>query len=198
MRFTYSVQNDYYRRLKHGTHKACAFWNHFIDPKEMVYINVSSGYIEDSLFAKVRTTKDENYNRVVGSITFNKNVLYREDNPYVYTSIFIHELGHVLGINAKNKDWTDLFFYTSGRFKKKTIAMIPQLEEMVVERMRGKHSRYCHWDEKIHQNEIMTSQKNSFEYIHPMTIEVMRLFNHRIKNRLYQKENIISLINKVT
>jgi hypothetical protein len=85
-------------------------------------------------------------------------------------------------------------FNSKGKFTSAATNALPDLEDMRVETDYGSGTRYSHWDEERHDEELMTGFKDHTEHVLPVTIRVMTLLGHRIQEDLPRKTDMVTLL----
>ena len=78
----------------------------------------------------------------------------------------------------------------NGIFKESATNQLIELKDMRVETDGGSGTKYSHWDEDRHNEELMTGYKDTVEHILPITIKIMSLFGHRVVGSIPQKTNL--------
>jgi hypothetical protein len=191
---TYHLTSDFNGKLQRTAKIACGFWNRFLEPNTNVVIRLGKFTSFGSTIARAF----EPYSRdgvTYGRVEFNTNFLKRYKDQDIAGTI-IHEIGHTLGIGWEK--WKTLFSPSSGKFYKKYINMIPELQDMIVETDYGPGTTLSHWDEETFDKELMSGFKDENEYVLPVTIRVMSLLGHQVIEDLTKKTPLIDIINELT
>lgn len=190
---TYNILDDQNDKLKTTAKLACNFWNRFVVPKSSIVIRL--GIFTSNGFTIARAYRPFSDNGTVfGRIEFNTKYL-NQFTDYDIAGTIIHEVGHTLGFGWDR--WTELFDGSSGLFKSEYIQEIHELQHMFVETDYGPGTRFSHWDEERFDRELMTGFKDSFEYVLPVTIKVMRLLGHGVAEELTEKTDLETLMKEI-
>lgn len=193
MLITYNIIDDQDDKLKKTAKLACNFWNRFVIPKSSIVIRL--GTFTSSGYTIARAYKPFSDNETVfGRIEFNTKYL-SQFTDYEIAGTIIHEVGHTLGFGWDK--WMELFDASTGLFKSKYIKEIPELQYMFVETDYGPGTQYSHWDEERFDQELMTGIKDSYEYVLPVTIKVMKLLEHAIAEELTEKTDLEMLMKEI-
>jgi hypothetical protein len=198
---TYEIKNDYNDKLKATAKIACNFWNYFLSPKLPIILFLDTFDSNKNIIAKA-TRPDTINNLITGKVSYNIQFLNKQDEKAIAGTL-IHEIGHILGFGSGN-NWTKLFYGRNhdkaGQFFKSYIEKLPELKEMRVEMDQGDlGTLFKHWDEELFKEELMTGFKDHAEYVLPITIKIMSLFDHILKteNQLTTETSLNELIDKV-
>jgi len=187
---TYKIASDQGGVLKRTARIACNFWNMYIEPSTAIVVRLDVFTADNSIIAQAH--EPEMLNGVTyGLVEFNTKYLgtYSEEGV---TGTLVHEIGHVLGIGWQK--WHTLFDQRTGRFKSFAVKEIPELANMLVELDGGPGVELAHWDESRFDRELMTGYKDVAEYVHPVTIEVMKVFKHKVLRTLSQNTPLRGLL----
>lgn len=186
---TYKIVSDMDGKLKRSARVACNFWNRFIIPNSSIVIRLGVFTADSNTIARAY----EPYKKdgvVYGVIEFNTKYL----STYTLnetSGTIVHEIGHTLGFGWDK--WMELFD-SDGVFTNAAINMLGDLKDMYVETDFGPGTKYSHWDEQKHDEELMTGFKDTTEHILPVTINIMRLLGHTVVEELPQKTNLGTLL----
>lgn len=187
---TYQIDSDIAGKLKNGARLACNFWNHFIQPETNIVIRL--GVFSENSNTIAQAWKPVKINGLTfGKVEFNEYFLV-DYSPMDIAGTIIHEIGHTLGFGWDK--WMTLFNTNTGRFNDNAIAQLPALAHMHVETDFGPGTIYAHWDEYFFDKELMSGIKDNYEYVLPVTVDVMTLLGHKITNQLTEKRALIALI----
>ena len=127
---------------------------------------------------------------VYGIVEFNTKDLSTFSGNEISGTI-IHEIGHTLGFGWDK--WIDLFD-SKGVFTEDATNALGDLNDMRVETDFGSGTKYSHWDEQRHDEELMTGFKNITEHVLPVTIRIMTLLGHRVVEELPRKTDLGTLL----
>ncbi len=178
---TYRVVTDVERaKLKGAVRTACNFWNRFVKPKLKYVCRLETFTDSGNMIAQsFKPYKKDGV--MYGKVEFNTTHLPRFNETKI-AEILVHELGHTLGYGWDI--WKTLFHHNTGHFKTEFINKLPALENMVVE-LGGDHAtKYAHWDEDKHDNELMTGWRDENDRVLPVTIDVAELLGHQVLEHL--------------
>ena len=191
---TYLIVKDLEDRLRQGARTACNFWNRFLEPKHSIVIRLGT-FTENSrtIAAAWEPYFNDDGDTKYGRVEFNTKYLAGFSADEIAGTI-IHEIGHTLGIGWD--DWFSLFDKTTGKFTEAAATELASLGAMEVERGGGSGTRLSHWDEELFDRELMTGFQDKGEHVLPVTIEVMRLFGHALKEeaRLESETPLVDLL----
>ncbi len=188
---TYKITSDMDGKLKEGARSACNFWNKFIEPRENIVVRLGTFRSWGSTIARAYKPYVNN-NVKYGRVEFNKKFLGQYTSEEIAGTI-IHEIGHTLGMGWE--DWRSLFDHKTGKFNDQAIKQLNGLVNMEVELDGGSGTALSHWDETIFGKELMTGYKNlDGEHVLPITIQVMALLGHKIKEELTTKTALSKLL----
>ncbi|SPD75776.1 hypothetical protein PITCH_A720116 [uncultured Desulfobacterium sp.] len=187
------VETDVEKKLKSAARTACNFWNRFVEPKKSIVIRL--GTFTD-LFGNIiavagNSYPDEEEGVEYGKVSFNTKFLL-EYNEIEAASTVTHEIGHVLGFGGDT--WMTMFNHADGKFKPDSIAKLKELEDMEVERDGCEGTALAHWDEDKFNEELMTGENDKYQFILPVTIEVMKFFEHKVQKHLGKKRDVNDLM----
>lgn len=192
---TYRIVSDHDDRLRKAAKVACDFWNHFIQPESPLVLRMGASANTNGMIALSFAPYKDADGSVYSYVQFNTAYLRRYSRTDLAT-ILIHEIAHALGFGRER--WKNLFDWRNGRFLQQAVAQLPALKEMRVETHGGRHTRLMHWDERRHDNELMTGTKDRSEYVLPVTIDVMALLGHTVVHRLESRQRVSHLLEKFT
>ncbi len=186
---TYKIAADVDGKLKQSAKVSCNFWNRFVIPDSSIVIRLGIFTSNSSTIARAYQPYEKD-GAVYGLVEFNTKYLSSYSRNEISGTI-IHELGHTLGFGWDK--WQKLFD-SKGKFTKAATDAIPDLKDMRVETDYGPGTRYAHWDEQTHDEELMTGFKDLSEHVLPVTIKIMTLFGHQIAEELPQKTDLGTLM----
>jgi len=190
---TYHIVSDQYGALRSSAKQACDFWNRYVRPFNPIVVRLGTFTSDGRVIARAY----EPYKRdgtVYGVIEFNTQFIDNFDR-FEITSTLIHEIGHTLGIGWGK--WMSLFSKKTGDFYKSSIAKVPELKKMKVELDYDRGTKLSHWDEKLFDKELMTGIKDNDEAVLPVTIDVMTLLDHEVKEKLSKKRSLREILNEM-
>ncbi|MEY4753265.1 MAG: hypothetical protein RJA44_940 [Pseudomonadota bacterium] len=191
---TYKIESDSNDMLKNAGKLACGFWNRFITPDNSVVIRLGV-FSEPGSNVIAKSYQPFIWGDVVyGVIQFNTRFLATFTETGIVGTI-IHEIGHTLGFGWDQ--WMRMFDPDTGAFKPEYIEQLPDLSFMRVETDYGAGTRLAHWDEQDYGRELMTGFKDSVELVMPVTIDVMELLGHTVKERLDESAYLADLIQEL-
>ncbi len=179
---TYHIEEDVDGLLKQAARTACNFWNHFLVPDQSIVIRLGTFTDPGNVIATAWKPFERDGVRY-GRVKFNTSFL-ATFTPEQIAGTVVHELGHTLGIGWDT--WKTLFDEDTGLFNDDITAEMPGLADMEVELDGGPGTELAHWDEAVFDKELMTGIKDDGEFVMPITIEVMKLFGHTIRQPLQQ------------
>lgn len=189
---TYKIVSDLDGKLKQAARVACNFWNRFVIPNSSIVIRL--GVFTSNSGTIARAYKPyQNEGTVYGVVEFNTKYLSTFTRNEISGTI-IHEIGHTLGMGWDK--WMELFG-NDGKFTQAAIDELDDLKEMRVETDYGDGTRFSHWDEQRHDQELMTGFKDQGEHVLPVTIDVMSLLGHQVAERLAQKTDLGALLDSL-
>lgn len=187
---TYNIASDLGDRLKQAARTACNFWNRFVEPRFSIVIRLGTFTQTSNVIARAYKPYEKDGVRY-GRVEFNTKYLV-DYSPEQIAGTVIHEIGHTLGMGWE--EWDLLFDHTTGLFGQDAIGSLALLAHMVVERNGGPGTALSHWDEGLFDQELMTGYKDSGEYVLPVTIDLMALLGHQVRESLVEKTDLASLI----
>lgn len=186
---TYKIVSDKRNRLKAASKIACNFWNRFVEPKRNVVIRAKATH---RMLGVATSSKPWSKNGTdYCLIRFNKRKL-KKFTPIQAAGTMVHEIGHTLGFGWDA--WNALYDKQTGKFTPEAVTQLSSLAEMEVEREHGPGTEFSHWDEDFFASELMTGFKNSAEHVLPVTIDVMSLLGHTVKERLTESRSLPTLL----
>jgi len=185
MLITYFVPDPGNIKLTQATKRACNFWNHFVIPDLPLVVRVESFKPFNPWSSVTGTSSNPQIKDGVkyGRIRFNRKLLDGWSEMQVAATV-AHEIGHSLGYGWSR--WDALYDRKTGRFSDAAVAQLASLADMEVEREFGEPQAYSHWDEGRFGDELMTPFKDQEPHVLPVTIDVMALLGHQLRNRLTQ------------
>ena len=186
---TYKIVSDVDGKLKGAARVACNFWNRFVIPDSSIVIRLDVFTSNSTTIARAYKPYEEN-GVVYGVVEFNTKYLSTFSRNEISGTI-IHEIGHTLGFGWDK--WMDLFDST-GVFTEAATNVLAGLKDMRVETDYGPGTKYSHWDEEGHDEELMTGFKDNTEHVLPVTIRIMAILGHRIAEELPQKTDLGTLL----
>jgi hypothetical protein len=187
---TYFIVADSGDKLKKAAKTACNFWNRFISPDIPTVVRLGTFFSNSAVIARAYRpyiSQNVRYNL----IEFNTKYL-NQYSDFQISGTLTHEMGHTLGFGWDK--WMTLFDIRTGAFKRPYTTKISDLTYMFVELDYGPGTEYSHWDEERFDQELMTGIKDSYEYVLPVTIKVMKLLGHTINEQLPNKTSLESLL----
>ncbi len=191
---TYKITSDRGDKLKRGARIACNFWNRFIEPNYSIVIRLGTFTENSGTIARAYKPYEKDNVRY-GKVDFNTRYLGQFNDEDISGTI-IHEIGHSLGIGWD--EWANLFDNNTGKFDSDAISRLARLADMEVELDGGPGTAKAHWDEDKFDKELMTGIKDNGEYVLPVTIDVMKVLGHRIKERLEEKTDLSLLLQEAS
>lgn len=187
---TYKIASDVDGKLKRAARVACNFWNRFVIPNSSIVVRL--GVFNSNTTTIARAYKPFEKDGVVyGVVEFNTKYLSTFSGNQISGTI-IHEIGHTLGFGWDK--WMNLFD-SSGVFTEAATNALIDLKDMRVETDYESGTKYSHWDEERHQEELMTGFKDNTEHVLPVTIRIMVLLGHQVVEELSQKTDLDTLLN---
>ncbi len=186
---TYKIVSDVDGKLKRSARIACNFWNRFIIPRFSVVIRLGIFTADNDTIARAYKPYEKD-GVMYGVIEFNTKYLSNFSTNEISGTI-VHEIGHTLGFGWEG--WMELFD-SNGVFTSAAISMIPELNDMRVETDYGPGTKYSHWDEQRHDEELMTGFKDMTEHVLPVTIRIMKLLGHTVVEELPRKTDLGTLL----
>jgi hypothetical protein len=186
---TYKIVSDVEGKLKSSARVACNFWNRFVIPGSSIVIRLAVFTSNSNIIARAYKPYEKN-GALYGQIEFNTKYLDRFTRNEISATI-IHEIGHTLGFGWDR--WMSLFD-AEGVFTRAATESLPALKDMRVETDYGAGTKYSHWDEERHGDEIMTGIDDPSEHVLPVTIDVMELLGHQVAEELPQKTDLSTML----
>ena len=186
---TYKIVSDIDSKLKRAARIACNFWNRFVIPNSSIVIRLGVFTSNSSTIARAYKPFEKD-GVVYGVVEFNTKYLSTFSGNEISGTI-IHEIGHTLGFGWDK--WMNLFD-SQGVFTKAATDVLSDLKNMRVETDFGSGTKYSHWDEQQHDEELMTGFKDYTEHVLPVTIRIMSLLGHRVVEELSQKTDLGTLL----
>lgn len=186
---TYKIVSDVDSKLKQSARAACNFWNRFIIPNSSIVIRLGVFTSNTTTIARAYKPYDQD-GVVYGVVEFNTKYLSTYSGNEISGTI-IHEIGHTLGFGWDK--WMDMFD-SKGVFTEDATNALGDLKDMRVETDHGPGTKYSHWDEQRHDEELMTGFKDSSEHVLPVTIRTMALLGHQVVEDLPQKTDLNTLL----
>jgi hypothetical protein len=186
---TYKIVSDVDGKLKGAARVACNFWNRFVIPDTSIVIRLGVFTADNTTIARAYKPY-QNDGVVYGVVEFNTKYLSSFSRNQISGTI-IHEIGHTLGFGWDR--WMALF-NAQGVFNETATSALGSLKDMRVETDYGPGTQYSHWDEDLHDEELMTGFKDSTEHVLPVTVEVMELLGHQVAEELPQKTDLNTLL----
>lgn len=190
---TYKIVTDVDGKLKQAGRVACNFWNRFVSPSSSIVIRL--GVFTSSSNTIARAYKPYvNKGVIYGVVEFNTKYLATFSGNEIAGTV-VHEIGHTLGFGWES--WMNLFDSSNGQFTEAAIDEVPGLKDMLAETDYGAGTRFSHWDEETHDQELMTGFKDYTEHVLPVTISVMELLGHQVLEVLPQKTDLNTLMDSL-
>ena len=186
---TYKIVSDIDSKLKQAARVASNFWNRFVIPNSSIVVRLGVFTSDSSTIARAYKPYEKD-GVVYGVVEFNTKYLSTFSRNEISGTI-IHEIGHTLGFGWDK--WMDLFD-SKGVFTKAATDVLDDLKNMSVETDFGPGTKYSHWDEQRHDEELMTGFKDNTEHVLPVTIRIMTLLGHRVVEELPQKTSLGTLL----
>lgn len=187
---TYNIVSDLEDRLKQAARTACNFWNRFVEPSYSIVIRLGTFTQVSNTIARAYKPYEKDGVRY-GRVEFNTKYLV-DYTPEQIAGTVIHEIGHTLGIGWDH--WELLFDDMTGLFSQPAIGKLALLAHMEVERDGGPGTALSHWDEELFDQELMTGYKDNGEYVLPVTIDIMTLLGHSVRESLAAKTQLALLV----
>ena len=194
MLFTYQIVSDRNSKLRNAAKLSCNFWNKYLIPEAAIVVRLS-------VFTQFGNTIARAYQPYYrdgvkyGVVEFNTRFL-DDFSQYEIVGTLIHEIGHTLGIGWDK--WMNLFDANTGEFTQNATDAVPELKDMRVETNYGPGTTLVHWDEEKFDKELMTGIKDDNEHVLPVTIDVMPLLGHQIKEKLEEPRKLASIIDELS
>lgn len=186
---TYKIVSDVDGKLKQAARVACNFWNRFVIPDSSIVIRLAVFTSSSSTIARAYKPYEKD-GVVYGVVEFNTKYLSTFSRNEISGTI-IHEIGHTLGFGWDK--WMNLFD-SEGVFTESATSALADLRDMRVETDFGPGTKYSHWDEQLHNEELMTGFKDDTEHVLPVTIRTMALLGHRVAEDLSEKTDLDTLL----
>jgi hypothetical protein len=190
---TYKIVSDIDGKLKQAARVACNFWNRFVLPNSSIVVRLGVFTANNSTIARAYKPYEKD-GVVYGIVEFNTKYLSTFSRNEISGTI-IHEIGHTLGFGWAK--WTELFD-SKGVFTRAATNALDDLKDMRVETDFGEGTKYSHWDEQRHDEELMTGFKDNTEHVLPVTIRIMELLGHRVVEELPQKTDLGTLLDALS
>lgn len=188
---TYKITADMGDKLKNGARAACNFWNRFVQPRHAIVIRLGTFTQSSNTIARAYKPYAKEGVRY-GRVEFNTKYLGQFAENQIAGTI-VHEIGHSLGIGWE--EWDKLFHRDTGKFKPKAVGRLNELERMEVERDGGPGTAFAHWDEYLFDKELMTGYQDHGEFVLPVTIDLMEVLGHSLRERLETTTPLDDLLN---
>ena len=90
--------------------------------------------------------------------------------------------------------WNAHYNKSNGQFLPHAVAQVPALADMQVELDDDEPQKFYHWDEGAFGDELMTPYKDNLPYVLPVTIDVMSLLGHQLRNKLLKPTPLADLL----
>lgn len=190
---TYKIVSDLDGKLKAAARVACNFWNRFVIPHSSVVIRLGIFTANSPVIA--RAYQPYQYDGVMyGKVEFNTKYLSTFSQNQISGTI-VHEIGHTLGFGWT--EWDALYDKSTGEFTQDAISKLAALRDMRVETDYGPGTQYSHWDEALHDKELMTGIQDQIVHVLPVTIDIMALLGHQVAEELPQQTNLDTLLDSL-
>ena len=187
---TYNIASDMDDRLKIGARTACNFWNRFVQPEYSIVIRLGTFTQNSNTIARAYKPYEREAVRY-SRVEFNTKYLAKFSEDEIAGTV-VHEIGHSLGIGWE--EWGALFDRLTGQFKAEAVRRLAALEQMEVELDGGSGTAFAHWDERLFGKELMTGYQDRGEYVLPVTIDLMEVFGHTVRERLKVRTALAELL----
>lgn len=182
---TYKIVSDIDGKLKQAGRVACNFWNRFIIPNSSIVVRLGVFTADSDTIARAYKPYEKD-GVVYGVVEFNTKYISTFSENEISGTI-IHEIGHTLGFGWDK--WMEMFD-SDGVFTNAVTNMLADLKDMRVETDFGSGTKYSHWDEQRHDEELMTGFKDKTEHVLPVTIRIMAILGHRVVEELPKKTDL--------
>lgn len=190
---TYHITSDYRGMLHASAKLTCSFWNRFVEPDSSIVLRLGTFTQFGNTIARAYRPFQRD-GVVYGVVEFNTKYLDQFEEDEIVGTL-IHEVGHTLGIGWDK--WMGMFSHRTGRFHKKWIKKLLDLEDMFVETDFGPGTTLAHWDEERFDQELMSGFKSDDEYVMPVTIDVLGLLGHTIIEKLEEKRKLKEILDEL-
>lgn len=188
---TYEIVKGDRAKLEEAAKMACNFWNRFVEPETDIVLQLGTRW---RLFSKTTAWAFNpwSHNGIkYGRVDLNSKFLNRSTAREVAQTL-AHEIGHTLGFGYER--WNEIVDMSTGRFRSMAVERVPALAQMSVQLSGPAGVKNSHWAESAFSDELMTPYKNGAERVFPVTIDVMELLGHRVKERLSEPAKLDELL----